>query len=443
MKDLIDKGLLDEFLSGLKSLFAARSHTHAAGDVLFSAGSGSSGSLSPTHMGAMGLGRCLTAFMPPEAVTIEYSTDGGATWADYGADDHAKRKIFAASSSSENVLLVGGPSAAGAAGEMTRVTVEPADGRYGRAECAYAWVSTNGAGNVLCDVECSTVGAKDAWSTVVEGFEMSGWGGPNALDLPALTFGGHADQTRNAYGYRFTFSCRSYVAGRVAKIGEIGLYGPAPWTPANNMMKYGRLYSWDVDQNAAFPAKVQASQFVGPLQGTAESARSVPWSGVTGKAVATQSADGLMSAADKAKLDGLSDSGGDDELVLALLSDTRELEDLTIRTGSFANAGEGWNTFAFPEPFDAPPLVVARCEGYGVDVKGVTADRFLYMVTQATSSGASSRTLYAANSGGVVYATKPTASSTAFTVLTSAGSSGTEGTADAVTVRWAAFEKGE
>ena len=158
---------------------------------------------------------------------------------------------------------------------------------------------------------------------------------------------------------------------------------------------------------------------------------------------ATQSAAGFMSAADKAKLDGLSGSGGDDALVLALLSDTRELEDLTIRTGSFANAGEGWNTFAFPEPFDAPPLVVARCEGYGVDVKGVTADRFLYMVTQATSSGASSRTLYAANSGGVVYATKPTASSTAFTVLTSAGSRGTEGTADAVTVRWAAFEKGE
>ena len=112
------------------------------------------------------------------------------------------------------------------------------------------------------------------------------------------------------------------------------------------------------------------------------------------KDVATASAAGLMSAADKAKLDGLSGSGGSEELMLALLSGTRELEDLSVQGGEFENAGEGWNTFEFPEPFDAPPLVLAQCEGYGVDVKGVTAERFLYMVTQATSSSGSSRTLY-------------------------------------------------
>lgn len=158
-------------------------------------------------------------------------------------------------------------------------------------------------------------------------------------------------------------------------------------------------------------------------------------------AAATQAVGGFMSADDKAKLDGLAGSGGSDDLLLALASDTRELEDLAVQAGEFANAGEGWNTFAFPEPFDSPPLVIAQADGYGVDVKGVTAEHFLYMVTQATSSSGSSKTLYAASNGGVVYATKPAASSTAFTVLTSAGSSGTEGTAEAVTVRWAAIEK--
>lgn len=44
------------------------------------------------------------------------------------------------------------------------------------------------------------------------------------------------------------------------------------------------------------------------------SADSVPWSGVSGKTNATQSADGLMSAADKAKLDGISSGGGGDYL---------------------------------------------------------------------------------------------------------------------------------
>lgn len=169
------------------------------------------------------------------------------------------------------------------------------------------------------------------------------------------------------------------------------------------------------------------------------------------KDAATAESAGLMSAADKAKLDGLSDSGGSDDLLLALLSGTRELEDLSVQGGEFENAGEGWNTFTFPEPFDSPSLVFAQCEGYGVDVKGVTAEHFLYMVTQATSSSGSSKTLYYGKSNqynlsGLV-ATSNSAGSYwtnqgSFTVLTSAGSSGTSGVADAVTVRWAAIEKG-
>lgn len=167
---------------------------------------------------------------------------------------------------------------------------------------------------------------------------------------------------------------------------------------------------------------------------------------------ATQSAAGFMSAADKKKLDGLSDSGGSEELMLALLSDTRELEDLSVQGGGFANAGEGWNTFEFPEPFDRVPLVLAQCDGYGVEVKGVTAERFLYMVTQATSSSGSSRTLYYGTSSAYrlsgLVSTQAIAGSSrwttngSFDVLTSASSSGTAGVADAVTVRWAAIEKG-
>lgn len=160
------------------------------------------------------------------------------------------------------------------------------------------------------------------------------------------------------------------------------------------------------------------------------------------KDVATASAAGLMSAADKAKLDGLSGSGGSEELMLALLSDTCELEDLAVQGGEFENAGEGWNTFTFPEPFDEVPLVLAQCEGYGVEVKGVTAERFLYMVTQATSSSGSSRTLYLSTRYDYVFTTKQNYDGGSFDVVTSAGSSGTSGVADAVTVRWAAMEKG-
>lgn len=160
------------------------------------------------------------------------------------------------------------------------------------------------------------------------------------------------------------------------------------------------------------------------------------------KDAATPESAGLMSAADKAKLDGLSGSGGSEELMLALLSDTCELEDLAVQGGEFENAGEGWNTFTFPEPFDAPPLVLAQCDGYSVEVKGITAERFLYMVTQATSSSGSSRTLYLSTRHDYVFAKKKSYDGGSFDVLTSAGSSGTFGVADAVTVRWAAMEKG-
>lgn len=156
------------------------------------------------------------------------------------------------------------------------------------------------------------------------------------------------------------------------------------------------------------------------------------------KDVATAESDGLMSAEDKKKLD----SSGGGSNAPTLVPDVFELEDLAVQGGVFENAGEGWNTFTFHEPFEAPPLVLAQCEGYGVEVKGVTAERFLYMVTQATSSSGVSRTLYLSTRYDYVFAKKQNYDGGSFTVLTEAGSSGTAGVAEKVAVRWAAIEKG-
>lgn len=82
---------------------------------------------------------------------------------------------------------------------------------------------------------------------------------------------------------------------------------------------------------------------------------------------------------------------------------TGELEDLTVKQGSFVNAGSGWNTYVFPHPFDAAPTVVCTADGYTVSIKGQAADRFLYQVSALGTTTA---------------------------------------TADKVTVRWAAIEFG-
>lgn len=65
--------------------------------------------------------------------------------------------------------------------------------------------------------------------------------------------------------------------------------------------------------------------------------------------------------------------------------DVGELEDLTIRIGSLINTGAGWNTYKFPEPFDASLVVALQPLDFTgwVEVKQVTADGFLYCLRQA------------------------------------------------------------
>ncbi|WP_087066447.1 hypothetical protein [Intestinibacillus massiliensis] len=57
-----------------------------------------------------------------------------------------------------------------------------------------------------------------------------------------------------------------------------------------------------------------------------------------------------------------------------------ELDDYRMETGTFQNAGAGWNTFRFREAFDEAPRVTVTAYDFAgfVMVKGVTAEGFLY-----------------------------------------------------------------
>lgn len=114
-----------------------------------------------------------------------------------------------------------------------------------------------------------------------------------------------------------------------------------------------------------------------------------------------------------------------------------ELEDLTIRTGSFANAGEGWNTFTFPEPFEGEPHVIATAEsGYSVEVKAVTATGFLYKVTVGGAVAATTGSYYVFTSKSV-----STSYMTQVSLVTGIGG-GSETTADAAAIKYTAIEYG-
>lgn len=233
------------------AVYAAKSHGHSAFDVRFSPRRASTGSVMPVHAGFMGAGRCQSAFLPPSGIKLEYSNDGGATWLDYGTGDAHKRKL-ASMPNLRNGYRLGGPNASGALGDMLRITYEPSDGRYGLVQSALVWVSTNGGSDLLCGVETSTMGAKGTWVERVAPVEMSGWSGPNVVDLPQLTFGGFEGQTGNTYGWRFTFAKKADVPGKTPEVCTIDLYGTSVWNPVNEMMRTGHLYSWDDEGNGHF-----------------------------------------------------------------------------------------------------------------------------------------------------------------------------------------------
>ena len=285
------------------------------------------------------------AYLNPAAIKVEYSNDAGSTWTDSGLGNSAKINFVTTS----NGISVGSNSTV-TTSHRTRVTLTAQDGTngyiYTRPRKMLINVSTAGHGlTVTVEVKTGVSGAN--WTTLGT-YELNGWSGWNDIPMSISTFGGGTNQTGNYWYMRLTFATTSvsssYTTTKSSIIG-LRLFGDTCWTRTSNMGETGHLYSYDASQNATFPANVTATTFVGALSGnatTATTATNVAWSGVTSKpsyydakaikgitrsgttftytcmdgttgtftqqdnnttySVATTSANGLMSASDKTKL---------------------------------------------------------------------------------------------------------------------------------------------
>lgn len=84
---------------------------------------------------------CRTAFLPPSAVNVEYTTDGGATWLDYGATDLQKKCLTACGLGTAQQLKFGGKSCTTATNKIgLRITYSATD-RYCQVDSAFMWVT--------------------------------------------------------------------------------------------------------------------------------------------------------------------------------------------------------------------------------------------------------------------------------------------------------------
>ncbi len=208
------------------------------------------------------LGACRTMFAKAAGIIVEYSTDSGATWQDYGLTDTQKLQIF----SNGGYFYTGknSTSGGGSANNMLRVTLRTsAAGIYTVLNKFVIYVSTSGSQGCYCTIRCRTQqnyeNNVDTWVTFANQVPITGWSGYNVINVSGITTYGNTKNSQ--YGeLQFIFGCTSYSGSYTGlMIYKILGFGGVGWTTPSNMAKTGHLYSFDADQNAYFPAKVTAT----------------------------------------------------------------------------------------------------------------------------------------------------------------------------------------
>ena len=230
-------------------------HQHSTLDIVRSSNDNWAGKIGSTDRGMINTARSpKSAFLPANCITVEYSSDAGKTWEDYGMSEAQKRDLFALVPNNGVKLSKSSPVSTN---DCVRITIEPLD-RYVSFDQLYIWFSI-GSHTCTLDLERSTIGAKDTFSFIRKDVPLDGWSGPNVINFPYGTFGGGVSQTGNNYKYRMTF--------RTTKLGndttqsptiiDIRFYGDSVWSTRNDMVRGDYPFSWDRDMNVNFSKQLK------------------------------------------------------------------------------------------------------------------------------------------------------------------------------------------
>lgn len=228
---------------------------------------GSFGPIDAAMISSLGADRL--AFGNVDAITIEASKDGGATWTTVN-DDDMKRKIFS-SAGTFATLYIGNDTRSGIdkSNYMIRVTIKTnLYAVYTELNKFAIYVSTEGSSGSYCTITARTKAnvdsGSDTWVTFANKIPLGGWGGWNIINTEKFTTYGNTD-----YQYqqiRFTFGVTSHaatVAYPGLTLNSIMGFGGNGWSTPSSMAENGHLYSWDIQQNARFPKNVAAESFSG------------------------------------------------------------------------------------------------------------------------------------------------------------------------------------
>lgn len=210
------------------------------------------------------------AFIDGDAVAIEYSSDGGATWTDFGYSAYYKSKLF--------TMAVGIPIGRAANSEeytvdsATRVTISAEGKVYTKPRKMIMNISSSSTLSLTVETRTGEDGA--AWKEYGT-YPISGWSGWNDIPLVIGTLGGTSSQTTNIKYLRLTIRATRVGSNKKeCQLLAIRLFGDTDWLSASYasgkgpMSSTGHLYDFDMAANATFPAGVKASSFTGQLNGS-------------------------------------------------------------------------------------------------------------------------------------------------------------------------------
>lgn len=211
------------------------------------------------------LGANRFAFGNAAGITIEYSTDAGNTWLDYGSSDIAKTALF--TTGSTHII---GKSKKGTVTTdcLLRVTIDTDAFRIYTVLNKFAiFMSTGFCTGCYCVVEASLENTPTKFVKFVNKESLRGNSGWNIINIANLITYGNSPTSQ--YGLiRFTFGCTDVGdASAPMSITKIMGFGGVGWHTPSNMAKTGLLYTYNTLQEAIFPATVTAPNFIGKFNG--------------------------------------------------------------------------------------------------------------------------------------------------------------------------------
>ena len=224
------------------------------------------GAVSPVSAALIGaIGSNKFELCDPAGVKVEYSTDGGGTWEDYGCNDQNKIQLLSESLGT-NLTIGKVWDRYATVNDRLRVTVTANDCNvYTMLKSILLNVSTNGSYKCTVTVEQSRIGAPDDFA-VISTNNLGGWTGWNEIPLEK-SFGGAQTQVNQINSIRLTFQAGQPPTSGASK-GNFALLnllfiGITTWRVNSNIARFGHLYKYDYAGNAVFPAEVAAQSFSG------------------------------------------------------------------------------------------------------------------------------------------------------------------------------------